>query len=499
MIANDEVTSRFCPDKLRNMSTSANRIPVQSPSLASPGWNWRRPLIRAALRFQHAQTLPEVDLISAIERSPGKIEAVQKQRLEQLLRHAWAETDYYREVLERCGAVIEGRVNLERFADIPFLTKKIIREQGERLRAKGLPGGRRAFANRSSGTSGEPVHFWQDNVYWDVTIATRIYHFSMAGKTIGEREMKIWGSERDLYQGTIGLKAKLQNWIYNRRFEQCFYLPEQSMRRIITHINDWKPKMLWCYRDGIYALAQYINQHGIFVHTPASVVLGGATVYPFMAETIERAFGAPVISAYGSREIGAAACECGTGEGHHLATQSHVVEAIDPDEQPVMEKDGELAITPLMNWAMPLIRYRIGDRGRLTSRRCSCGRAFPLLDALTGRVFEAMTNSKGEHVDGGFVVYVLAFMAERGYIRKFQVIQEEDGSITINVVPETATSLKEHVNDVQLLTEKIQVVMGQDCPVRFVEVDDIPLNPSGKYPYVICRRPAVSTSTRGAY
>jgi phenylacetate-CoA ligase len=207
-----------------------------------------------------------------------------------------------------------------------------------------------------------------------------------------------------------------------------------------------------------------------------------------MAETIGRAFRAPVISAYGSREIGAAACECGTGEGHHLATQSHVVETIDPDERPMMEKEGELAITPLLNWAMPLIRYRIGDRGRLTSRRCSCGRAFPLLDALSGRILEAMTNSNGEHVDGGFVVYVLSYMAERGYIRKFQVIQEEDGSITINVVPETVNSLIDHSSDLQFLTDKIQSVMGQDCQVRFQAVDDIPTNASGKFPYAVNRR-----------
>jgi phenylacetate-CoA ligase len=471
------------------MSKTAIRRSMRVSSLSSPaGPNWRRPLINAAFHFQHRHVLPELDLIHAIERSAEKIDAIQKHRLEDLLVHAWTETEYYRDVLEHCGAVRHGRANLGRFTEIPFLTKKIIREQGARLRAKSLPDHRRAYANRSSGTSGEPVHFWQDDVYWDTTIATRTYHFSMAGKNIGEREMKIWGNERDLYKGTIGLKSKLQNWVYNRRFEQCFHLPEESMRQIVAHINSWKPRMLWCYRDGIYVLAQYINQHGIVVHPPVSVVLGGATVYPFMAVTIEKAFRAPVISAYGSREIGAAACECGAGEGHHLAAQSHIVESIDPNERPVMEEEGELVITPLMNWAMPFIRYRIGDRGRLTSRRCSCGRAFPLLDALTGRIFEAMTNSKGEHVDGGFVVYVLAFMSERGYIRKFQVIQEEDGSVTINVVPETTASLSDHSNDLQLLTEKIQVVMGQDCPVRFQSVVDIPTNASGKYPYVLNRR-----------
>ena len=357
--------------------------------------NWRGPLIRAALRVLHPETLRELELIRGIEFSPEKILAVQRERLEALLRHAWTETDYYREVLEECGAVRNGRVNLERFTDIPFLSKNIIREQGERLRAKTLPGGRRAFANRSSGTSGQPVHFWQDNVYWDVTIATRSYHFAMVGKELGEREMKVWGSERDLFTGTLGTKAKLENFVYNRRFEQCFHLPEQQIVKTIDHINGWKPKLLWCYRDGIYAIAQYANEHGIRLHSPAAVVLGGATIYPFMRNSIGQAFGAPVISAYGSREVGAAACECGPDRGHHIAAQSHVIEAIGPDERPVMESEGELSITPLMNLAMPMIRYRIGDRGRLTSRACACGRGFPVLDALSGRVMESMTNSKG--------------------------------------------------------------------------------------------------------
>jgi phenylacetate-CoA ligase len=302
--------------------------------------------------------------------------------------------------------------------------------------------------------------------------------------------MKLWGSDRDLYEGSIGFKAKLENWVYNRKFEQCFHLPEDRIVRIIKHINEWRPKMLWCYRDGAYAVAKYINHHHLNVRSPAALVLGGATVYPFIADAVTKAFRAPVISAYGSREMGAGACECLAREGHHIAAQSLLIEAIGPDERPIMEGDGDLAITPLLNYAMPFIRYRIGDRGRLTQRLCSCGRQFPLLDALTGRVMEVMFNSKGEHVDSGFFMYVLTYLAERGYIRQFQIIQEADGSVTINVVPESSTTLEAHAADLQHLTDKIQVVMGQDCPVRFVRVEDIPLNASGKYPYVISRHPA---------
>lgn len=455
--------------------------------------NWRRPLIRAALNVKNPNVLSEIELIRSIEWSADKVANLQIERTEQLLLHAWAQTAYYREILEACGAVRNGKVDMGRFDDIPFLTKEIVRSQFERLTAAQLPNGRRAYANRSGGSTGQPLRFMQDNVYWDVTIATRTYHFSLGGKHLGEREMKIWGSERDLQEGTIGLKAKVENWVYNRRFEQCFYLPEEKIQRILKSINSWKPKMLWCYRDGIYAIAQYINKHSIRMHSPAAIISGGASLYPFMTEAIEKAFGSPAISAYGSRELGAAACQCAEHKGMHIASNAHLIEAIGSDGRPVLDQDGELAITPLMNYAMPMIRYRIGDRGRITKRPCQCGRGFPLLDELSGRTIESLVNHRGEHVDPIYFVHLLGVMNECDEVSKFQVIQELDGSVTINVVPRTGAAENEVNMDHDGIRKNIRLVMGPDCAVRFALVNDIPLTPSGKYPYVIRRVPATST------
>ncbi len=428
-------------------------------------------------------------MIRSIEKtSPDVILGVQRERLQRLLHHAWSETDYYREVLEACGAVKGGRVNLDRFEDIPFLTKEIMRTQASRLRAKSMPDKRKAFMNRSGGSTGVPVEFWQDNVYWSATIATRTHHFSMTGKELGEREMKIWGSERDLFTGTLGTRAKIENWVYNRKFEQCWHLPEDHIQRIVQDINTWRPKMLWCYRDGIDAVARYINKHQIKVHSPAAVVLGGATVYPFIAQEIERAFGAPAISAYGSREVGAAACECPSKQGHHIASQAHVVEVIGADERPVMEVTGEIAITPLLNYAMPLIRYRIGDQGRLTSRLCGCGRKFPLLDSISGRLVEVLVNSKNEQIDPVYFVMLFGVIFNRGGIGKFQVIQEEDLSISINFVPDTTVSAGVLSQAIDEIRQKITLVMGPKCPIRFNPVVQIPLSASGKHPYVLRRK-----------
>ncbi len=450
--------------------------------------NWRKPLIRSIFRSLRPGVLRELQLIKSIEKtSPAVIKDVQQKRLQRLLHHAWNTTEYYHDILERCGAVKAGIVNLDRFEDIPFLTKDIIRSEGSRLRAKSLPDGRRAYVNQSGGSTGTPVQFWQDNVYWDATIATRTYHFSLAGKDLGESELKIWGSDRDLFQGTIGPRAKIENWIYNRKFEQCFHLPEEQILKIVRDINHRRPKMLWCYRDGIDAVARYINRHRLKVHRPSAVVLGGATVYPFIVQEIEHAFGCPALSAYGSREIGAAACECLSRQGHHIATQAHVVETIGTDERPVMEQTGELAITPLLNYAMPMIRYRLGDQGRLTARLCDCGSKFPLLESISGRSIEVLENSKGEQVDPIYFIQLLGVIFHNGNLRKFQIVQNEDLSLTVNFVSESNNENESAFSDAEEIRDKIKLVMGPSCDVEFQRVSDIALNASGKHPYVVRR------------
>ena len=100
---------------------------ISAASGAGGNWTWRSPLIRTALRLRHPQTLRELELIRRIEYSAEKIRAVQRTRLECLLRHAWAETDYYRGILADCGVVRDGQARLDRFTDIPFLTKQLER------------------------------------------------------------------------------------------------------------------------------------------------------------------------------------------------------------------------------------------------------------------------------------------------------------------------------------------------------------------------------------
>ena len=451
-------------------------------------FNWRKPLVLGMLYALRSPIPRELKLLRSIERkSPEEITQLQNQRLTVLLRHAWENTDYYRQILEDCGVVKDGRVDLDKFESIPFLTKDIIRREGKLLKAKKLPKGRKPYPNSSGGSTGQPVQFWQDSYYWDLNVATKIYHFEVLGKTLGELELKIWGSAEDLFEGTIGLTTKVKNFFYNRKFQQCFHLPEKHVNQIINSINRFKPKIIWSYLDGVYVISNYINKHRVGLHRPAAIFCGASTLYPHITQAIEKAFNAPVINFYGSREVGDVACQCGKKKGLHIASLFNKIEVINKVGIPVIEEDGELVITSLMNYAMPLIRYRIGDIGRLTQHKCPCGRGFPLLESVAGRVIDVFMNSNGDRIDSYFFIHLLGVVFNFDWLYKFQVIQEDYARIKIKMILENGVAREQIQYYLNEIKKKIRIVMGDDCEVIFDIVDEIPLTKSGKHLYTVCK------------
>ena len=450
--------------------------------------NWRRPVLVAGLRLINPVTFNELAVLRKLEFAGAEaVRSLHEQRLAALLRHAWRTTDYYRQVLAETGVVWgDGAVDLSRFADIPFLTKDIIRDEFDRLTSRALPKGRRPYLNSSGGSTGQPVRFLQDSSYWDANIATRLSQFRYYGKELGDRELKIWGSEYDLIKGLESLASRAKSWLYNRRSEQCFSLPEARIREIVHGINQFKPKTIFAYRDGIDVVAQYVNRHGLEVHRPAAIFCGGGTIYEHIVASIEQAFHAPVVSIYGSREMGAIACQCPQRGGLHVSMNSHRVEAIDKNEQPVLDEEGELAVTSLHNYAMPFIRYRIGDRAAALSKPCPCGRNSPMLGTISGRVVETLVNAQGDKIDGLFVIHLIGVVAAtEGYVRRFQVVQEAPDQLIINMILDQGATPDSVRAKLTGISEKIRLLMGAKCHIDYRFVDEIPLTSSGKHPYVV--------------
>ncbi|MDI6867851.1 MAG: hypothetical protein QMC91_09395, partial [Methanoculleus sp.] len=149
-------------------------------------------------------------------KDPDALHGFIEQRLTDLLFHAYQHTRYYHRLFDQIGIIQGDHVDLSRFHEIPLLTKEIIRKQQEELISDDFES-RGWFYNTSGGSTGEPVRLVQDRQFQRWAKATNNYYYRSI-LNIDEPIVKkviIWGSERDLFTGTIGVKTKITNWLTN--------------------------------------------------------------------------------------------------------------------------------------------------------------------------------------------------------------------------------------------------------------------------------------------
>lgn len=406
----------------------------------------------------------------------------QLQKLNQLLTHAYQNIPYYHDLFNQIGLAKENQIQLESieaFQAIPFLTKTSIRREKERMHATDMAS-RNPYQNSSGGSTGEPVTFMQDAQY---AMSNRIHThlaYSWRGYEPYDDMVIIWGAERDIFEGKKSLKEKLFDIYYNRLVLNSFSMSEADMEQYIQILNRKRPKLIKGYVQSMYELANYANKHRIKVRPQQAIHLAAGTLYEPMRTLIEKIFGTQTYNYYGSREVGSIASECKAQDGLHIMMEHTLVEVINEAGQPCQPgEQGEIVVTTLSNYSMPLIRYRIGDVGILKKyERCSCGCTYPKLEKVVGRTTDIFRTASGRSIDGEYFTHLFYFVEG---IASFQVIQTQLDEIVIKIVKEGSIAA-EHLADIEY---KIKLVMGESCRVIFEYVDEIEKTQTGKFRYTI--------------
>jgi phenylacetate-CoA ligase len=202
-------------------------------------------------------------------------------------------------------------------------------------------------------------------------------------------------------------------------------------------------------------------------------------LFPEIRARIEKIFQVPIFDCYGSREVGDIACNCEKSYELHLIPNIHYLEIVDNIGKEVNTgESGEIIITLLTNYTMPLIRYKIEDRGILSKKECNCGRGFPLLKKVEGRIRSIFRNEQGDMIDGGFFIELFYF---RDYVKQLQVIQKAYDYIIINLVLKDSQRIKNAKKDFTEINKKIKLAMGDKTKIKYNIVNVINPSPSGKY------------------
>jgi phenylacetate-CoA ligase len=190
-------------------------------------------------------------------------------------------------------------------------------------------------------------------------------------------------------------------------------------------------------------------------------------------DEIARGFGCPVIDSYGATEIGYIAFQCPGGSGYHVAAESVLVELLDNDDMPVKAGEvGRVVLTSLYNYAMPFLRYAIGDYAIAAAGPCPCGRTLPRLAGIAGRQRSVFTFADGtQRSPWGF----RSAFARLIPARQMQFVQTALDTVEIRYVPKDgAPPDLDHVQ--RIGRDKFHSTVT----VKLVAVADIPRLPSGK-------------------
>jgi phenylacetate-CoA ligase len=441
--------------------------------------NWRKPLIGLALRLTGRPVFRYLEYLKSVEyESPQRLRQLQDEKLEKLLLHAYEQVPYYDRILPEAGVVKGNKIILENFPNIPILTKEIIRREGRNLYSKDHKK-RRAHKNTSGGSTGEPVEFLQDPRYEAWMFAGRFLYNLWAGKDVGQPEIKLWGSERDILEGKDEPATVLRRWLFNTHLLNTYKMSEQDMRLHIEAWNHIRPKQVWAYTDSMYRLSRFVAEENLSVHVPTSIICTTAKLLPEMRSHIEQTFGCKVYDQYGGREVGAVASECRFQNGLHIFTPLQKLEILGSDKRQAKPGDvGRIILTNLDNYSMPLVRYEIGDTGCIIEGNCPCGRGFPLLKEISGRIFAHFIRKDSGVVHSQFFVALFFF---KPWVREFKVIQKDYDLIKVLV----AGDREPNQDDINVIVKKIHKVMGEGCKVEFDFVDEVPPTASGKYLYTV--------------
>lgn len=402
----------------------------------------------------------------------------QKKNLEALLKHAYSNTAYYKNIFTQSDVSFNDLSDpVSVLGKIPVLTKKIIGENLDNLIAKNIPGSQ-LTKDSTGGSTGTPLVFYRDKECFLKRRAQELFFDKWIGYEIGDR-VAFFVAARHHPKGSKKIKSIIRNYTSEHILG---FDPNRTDRDYMEHflvmLMDFKPDVIKCFPNSLYIFAHFLKEKGVNNIRPRAVSCTGETLHDYQRELFKEVFQCPVFEKYGSFEIGVAACECAEHSGLHMFLDGVYFEFLNSDNKP--SKPGEisrLVVTDLFNYGFPMIRYQIGDVGSFSDEVCKCGSPLPLLTKLYGRDRDILVAMNGDPKPGYLVVEVF----NKNHIPgQFQVLQSDYDRILIKAV-KMEGYLHFHEN---LIIDKFRELLGKDISVEFEYVSDIPRESSGKYKYV---------------
>jgi phenylacetate-CoA ligase len=369
--------------------------------------------------------------------SAKEISRYQQPLLERLLRHAATQTEFYSDRLAPLflGAdPATASIDLSRWSDVPVLRRRDAIDCVGHMKAKSVPpdsGGVRH--GKSSGSTGRPLSHIRSSgaVIVANCLLERIYE--LLDINLNGSLAHITFDNKQTCRYPAG--GRFKRWNFHSPNADLFVLDiGASPREQLDWLQRVRADHVMTYPETLREVAEAAEAEGsrLEFHTFIST---GETLLPETAAKVARTFGCRIVDIYGAREIGPIAFQCPDAEGYHACAEAMVFELLD-EEGRLAEPGtyGRVVVTSLYNYAMPFIRYDIGDYALASSEPCSCGRGLPWVREIAGRTRNMFVMPDGSK--RRWRGYIMIRMSDFLSYRQIQFVQSNVNTLEIKYVPD---------------------------------------------------------------
>jgi phenylacetate-CoA ligase len=403
-----------------------------------------------------------------------------------MLRHAYATVPFYRERFDNHGIRPEDIRTPADLQRIPVLTRDDIRNNFERLASTDYKR-EDLLQAATGGTTDSPVPILRNRECIPLRNAIQAQFESWAGVNPGDKIFWLWGARIDFVENPSWRWRFYDQHLMRRMWAPTSLLNESVLADYAKRLDAFRPDAIIAYPTPLSVFCDYLLATDYKGHLPRTAICTAEPLTGEQREVIERALHCKVFELYGARDFGMVGGECEQHDGMHLNPFTIFAEIL-----PLKDADGvsEIIATELLNFGFPLIRYRINDCVYPRSPICACGRGFPLIGKIEGRITDNFYLPNGDLVPG--VSLTNRVIKTASGIKKMQVIQERLDAFVIRYVPDSAFN----ASSIPDLTKKFETFLGSGIQFEFTQVDEIPRERSGKTRLCISKVPPPARAAR---
>ena len=407
--------------------------------------------------------------------SSAQLEALQSERLQAMIRHAYENVPYYRRIFDGrrlTPADIRSPADLYK---LPVLTKQAVRKFADELRARNVP--RHRFRiGRTGGTTGIPLKLALDRdcILFDHALIRR--HWFWAGYRPGDRTVILRGLT--IVPANKGRATYWRfDWGENKIYLSGFHLSSDVMPLYVQKLQDWKPKFIAGYPSCLFTLARFMQYDGARIPVRA-IFTSSEELTELERKVIEDRFQCRVWDRYGTGERLVVTQQCEYG-GYHQNAEFGILQVDSPLGQPARAgQKGALILTGLTNFSMPLIRYAIEDIGSLVDGKCPCGRGLPLAGPVDGRKDAVIVTAEGRLMPRAGLDQIHEFVDN---IERCQLVQRKAGEVIVRV--QSRPGFNEA--DAAELVRQLRKRLGSGTAIGIERVEKLELTATGKQRFIV--------------